>query len=86
VSLSRLAPSRLCRSSDIVSRLLCSLHRIAVFRDDIIFFIYLYQRWIYPVDKARRNEFGSSAEDYELVAARQRGERRASKRAKLERR
>ncbi|BFU23325.1 cleft lip and palate transmembrane protein 1 (clptm1), putative [Entamoeba histolytica HM-1:IMSS-B] len=30
-----------------------TLHRIACFRDDIIFLIYLYQRWIYPVDKNR---------------------------------
>ena len=27
-------------------------------RDDIIFFIYLYQRWIYPVDYTRTNEYG----------------------------
>jgi hypothetical protein len=30
-----------------------TLHRLRVFRDDIIFLIYLYQRWIYPVDKNR---------------------------------
>ncbi|XP_075216935.1 lipid scramblase CLPTM1L [Lycorma delicatula] len=28
-------------------------HRLACFRDDIIFVIYLYQRWLYPVDKNR---------------------------------
>ncbi|XP_011311928.1 cleft lip and palate transmembrane protein 1-like protein [Fopius arisanus] len=28
-------------------------HRVACFRDDIIFLIYLYQRWLYPVDKTR---------------------------------
>uniref|UniRef100_A0A1Q3G2Q6 Lipid scramblase CLPTM1L n=1 Tax=Culex tarsalis TaxID=7177 RepID=A0A1Q3G2Q6_CULTA len=28
-------------------------HRIACFRDDIVFIIYLYQRWLYPVDKSR---------------------------------
>ena len=39
------------------------LHRISFFRDDIIFFIYLYQMWIYPVDKTRKNEFGYSAVD-----------------------
>ena len=39
------------------------LHRIACFRDDVIFFIYLYQMWIYPVDKTRKNEFGYSAVD-----------------------
>jgi hypothetical protein len=35
-----------------------TLHRIACFRDDIVFVIYLYQRWIYPVDKTRANEYG----------------------------
>jgi hypothetical protein len=28
-----------------------TMHRLSVFRDDIIFFIFLYQRWIYRVDK-----------------------------------
>lgn len=39
------------------------LHRLSVFRDDIIFLIYVYQRWIYPVDKKRVNEFGFGGED-----------------------
>lgn len=30
-----------------------TLHRISCFRDDVIFVIYLYQRWIYKVDKSR---------------------------------
>jgi len=30
-----------------------TLHRLRVFRDDLIFLIYLYQRWIYPVDSNR---------------------------------
>lgn len=30
-----------------------TLHRISCFRDDAIFLIYLYQRWIYKVDKTR---------------------------------
>eukprot|EP01136_Pigoraptor_vietnamica_P015559 Opistho-1_new@58879 len=34
-----------------------TMHRLACFRDDIIFFIYLYQRWKYPVDASRRHEF-----------------------------
>lgn len=38
-------------------------HRVACFRDDIVFLIYLYQRWLYPVDKSRVNEFGESFED-----------------------
>ncbi|KAH8319214.1 hypothetical protein KR074_002403 [Drosophila pseudoananassae] len=28
-------------------------HRVACLRDDIVFLIYLYQRWLYPVDKSR---------------------------------
>jgi hypothetical protein len=35
-----------------------TMHRLSVFRDDIIFFIFLYQRWLYRVDKTRVNEFG----------------------------
>jgi len=30
-----------------------TMHRLSCFRDDIIFMIYLYQRWIYPVDPRR---------------------------------
>lgn len=39
-----------------------SLHRLAVFRDDLVFAAYLYQWYIYGVDKKRVNEFGYSAE------------------------
>lgn len=35
-------------------------HRVACFRDDVVFLIYLYQRWLYPVDTKRINEFGES--------------------------
>ncbi|KAL1209757.1 hypothetical protein V5N11_020088 [Cardamine amara subsp. amara] len=42
------------------------LHRLSVFRDDVIFLIYLYQRWVYPVDKTRVNEFGFGGEDESL--------------------
>lgn len=38
------------------------MYRIGCFRDDIIFLIYLYQRWIYRVDPKRVNEFGISGE------------------------
>ncbi|XP_041454540.1 cleft lip and palate transmembrane protein 1-like protein [Lytechinus variegatus] len=38
-------------------------HRVACFRDDVVFVIYLYQRWLYPVDKTRANEYGVSYED-----------------------
>jgi len=33
-------------------------HRIACLRDDVVFIVYLYQRYLYPVDKTRVNEFG----------------------------
>ncbi|CAF5160406.1 unnamed protein product, partial [Rotaria sp. Silwood1] len=36
-----------------------TMYRLGCFRDDIIFFIYLYQRYIYPVDRTRINEFGT---------------------------
>ncbi|XP_063697364.1 lipid scramblase CLPTM1L [Culicoides brevitarsis] len=38
-------------------------HRVACFRDDIVFLIYLYQRWLYPVDKNRIDEGTHMAED-----------------------
>jgi len=40
-----------------------TLHRLSVFRDDLIFVIYLYQRWAYRVDKKRVNEYGMVAKD-----------------------
>ncbi|KAI8825115.1 cleft lip and palate transmembrane protein 1-domain-containing protein [Fimicolochytrium jonesii] len=39
------------------------LHRLACLRDDVVFFVYLYQRWVYREDKRRRNEFGQVGED-----------------------
>ena len=44
------------------------LHRLACLRDDVIFFVYLYQRWIYPEDKRRRNEFGQVGTDGATIA------------------
>ncbi|KKA28363.1 hypothetical protein TD95_000208 [Thielaviopsis punctulata] len=41
------------------------LHRLATFRDDVIFFIYIYQRWAYRVDYTRVNEFGQGGDDDE---------------------
>ena len=35
-----------------------TLHRLSVFRDDLVFLVYVYQRWVYRVDKSRVNEFG----------------------------
>lgn len=47
-----------------------TMYRLGCFRDDIIFLIYLYQRWIYRVDHRRVNEFGVSGE--EITEAEQR--------------
>jgi hypothetical protein len=30
-----------------------TMHRISCFRDDAVFIVYLYQRWVYTVDKSR---------------------------------
>lgn len=39
------------------------LHRLATLRDDVIFFVYLYQAWKYKVDYTRVNEFGQGGEE-----------------------
>lgn len=44
------------------------LHRLATFRDDVIFFIWLYQKWVYRVDYTRVNEFGQGGEDDDVKA------------------
>ncbi|VFQ73714.1 unnamed protein product [Cuscuta campestris] len=46
-----------------------TLHRLSVFRDDLIFLIYLYQRWVYPVDRKRVNEFGFGGEEADNAAS-----------------
>ncbi|KAI5745480.1 hypothetical protein M8J76_011394 [Diaphorina citri] len=38
-----------------------TMYRLGCLRDDIVFFIFLYQRWIYKIDPTRVNEFGYSA-------------------------
>lgn len=35
---------------------------------DIVFFIALYQRWIYPIDPKRVNEFGTTGEPVDNAA------------------
>lgn len=48
------------------------LHRLATLRDDVIFFIWLYQSWKYKIDYKRVNEFGQggdSDEEEEQVPA-----------------
>lgn len=42
------------------------LHRLATLRDDVIFFVYLYQAWAYKVDYTRVNEFGQGGDDEEV--------------------
>ncbi|KAF2016718.1 cleft lip and palate associated transmembrane protein 1 [Aaosphaeria arxii CBS 175.79] len=42
-----------------------TLHRLATLRDDVIFFVYLYQTWVYKVDYTRVNEFGQGGDDEE---------------------
>jgi hypothetical protein len=39
------------------------------FVSDIVFFIFLYQRWIYKTDPTRVNEFGFSGEMEQEAAA-----------------
>lgn len=39
------------------------LHRLATLRDDVIFFVYLYQSYKYKVDYTRVNEFGQGGEE-----------------------
>ncbi|KAJ7129221.1 cleft lip and palate associated transmembrane protein [Mycena epipterygia] len=44
------------------------LHRLACFRDDVVFLIFLYQRWIYRIDPKRVNEYGQVlAEDVDAA-------------------
>ncbi|KAI5815995.1 cleft lip and palate transmembrane protein 1-domain-containing protein [Pyronema omphalodes] len=45
-----------------------TLHRLATLRDDVIYFIALYQSWIYRVDKRRINEFGQGGDDEDETA------------------
>merc|ERR1712178_383150 len=45
-----------------------TMHRVACFRDDVVFFIYLYQRWLYPVDKSREFDEDGYAIDTEPTA------------------
>ncbi|CAH2239482.1 jg21489 [Pararge aegeria aegeria] len=40
-------------------------HRVACFRDDLVFLVYLYQRWLYPVDQSRVDVAASMDENPE---------------------
>ncbi|XP_026471333.1 cleft lip and palate transmembrane protein 1-like protein [Ctenocephalides felis] len=41
-------------------------HRVACFRDDIVFIIYLYQRWLYPVDASRSDDPAAAIEEEDV--------------------
>eukprot|EP00762_Andalucia_godoyi_P000849 ANDGO_03720.mRNA.1 CLPTM1-like membrane protein cnrB len=51
-----------------------TLHRIACLRDDVVFLLLLYQRWIYPVDK-QRTESGSIPESPSVAGNSQKDEK-----------
>merc|ERR1712139_190844 len=42
----------------IMSDYMTKKHRFMTLRDDILFFVFLYQRYLYPVDPHRADEFG----------------------------
>ncbi|ESZ91225.1 hypothetical protein SBOR_8399 [Sclerotinia borealis F-4128] len=44
-----------------------TLHRLATLRDDVIFFVYLYQSWKYKVDYTRVNEFGQGGDEEKIA-------------------
>lgn len=55
------------------------LHRLATLRDDVIFFVYLYQRWVYRIDYTRVNEFGQGGDDDEPEEKKKEGEEAEAK-------
>jgi hypothetical protein len=55
------------------------LHRLATLRDDVIFFVYLYQRWKYRVDYTRVNEFGQGGDDEDDAATKKQKEEAEAK-------
>lgn len=61
-----------------------TLHRLATFRDDIIFFVYLYQSYAYKVDTTRVNEFGQGGEEEAVVQEQKDNDKEKEKEAKVE--
>lgn len=53
-----------------------TMHRLSCFRDDVVFVIYLYQRWIYPIDYTRATDTGKDDADASAGAADGRADRR----------
>lgn len=62
------------------------LHRLATLRDDVIFFIWLYQGWKYKVDYTRVNEFGQGgdSEDEEETEKTEKDEKKEKPAASIE--
>jgi hypothetical protein len=56
-----------------------TLHRLATLRDDVIYFIALYQSWIYRVDHRRVNEFGQGGDEEGEDEAVNEGEKKEEK-------
>jgi hypothetical protein len=54
------------------------MHRLACLRDDLIFFIYLFQRYKYRVDYTRVNEFGQCSQPDAAMLAELEQERKIS--------
>lgn len=52
-----------------------AMARLGCFRDDIVFIIYLYQRWLYPVDASRPAEGFSEAPNRDETIALSENER-----------
>ncbi|KAI8583931.1 hypothetical protein K450DRAFT_220664 [Umbelopsis ramanniana AG] len=59
-----------------------TLHRLACLRDDVVFFVYLYQRWAYKVDPTRANEYGQVGVAPEEVEKAKEGEVKETKKTK----
>jgi hypothetical protein len=59
-----------------------TLHRLACFRDDVIFVIYLYQMWAYKVDMTRVNEYGQGGEEVKPRDAKKVNQESESKKVK----
>ena len=51
-----------------------TMYRLGCFRDDIVFFIFLYQRYIYKEDKSRVNEYGFSGDQWEEIEQKNSGD------------
>jgi len=47
------------------------MHRLACLRDDLVFFIYLFQRYKYKTDFSRVNEYGQCEQPTEEMLAEQ---------------